>query len=447
MGLIITEMGQKLKWGLVSSTCAIILTVMPENKNLASEIKKQLPEGLAEFLRLAGELAQQRGQKLYLVGGVVRDLLLGRENFDLDLVVEGDAISLAGELANKKQGKLTAHQRFGTAKLRWNGWSADLATARSETYARACALPTVNPGTIEDDLLRRDFTINAMAVALTPHLYGKLLDMYGGRADLEGKLVRVLHEESFIDDATRIWRAIRYEQRLDFTIESQTLNLLKRDTGYLKKVSGDRMRHELELIFKEEFPEKAIGRAGELGVLKQLSPKLKADGWLAEKYEQARQRASPDIPSFGLYFTLLIYRMQPEEAEEILSYLRLRKSTNQVLKDTAAIKDSLEQLASQKITAIEVYKLLKDRAAEAVVASIIASESSGASQRLADFLEKHRFVKPALNGEDLKKLGVVQGPKIKDFLNRLLEARLEGKISTRRDETALVRKWLAGKDW
>ena len=202
-------------------------------------------------MRLAGELAQKRGQKLYLVGGVVRDLLLGRENFDLDLVVEGDAIALAQELAEARQCKLVTHQRFGTAKLTWDGGSADLATARSETYAKACALPTVNPSTIRDDLLRRDFTINAMAVALTPDLYGQLLDLYGGLSDLEGKLVRVLHGKSFIDDATRIWRAIRYEQRLSFHLESETLELVKRDAGYLKKVSGDRIRHELELILKE----------------------------------------------------------------------------------------------------------------------------------------------------------------------------------------------------
>ncbi|HET6477943.1 MAG TPA: hypothetical protein VFF92_02565 [Dehalococcoidales bacterium] len=161
-------MAGKLKWGIISATCAIILTVMLEVANLATEINKQLPGEMVEFMRLSGEMAQRRGQKLYLVGGVVRDLLLGRGNFDLDLVVEGDAIALARELAEAKNCRLTTHQRFGTAKLRWNGWSADIATARSETYTKACALPTVNPSTIRDDLFRRDFTINARAVELTP---------------------------------------------------------------------------------------------------------------------------------------------------------------------------------------------------------------------------------------------------------------------------------------
>ena len=419
---------------------------MNEVTNFTNKIKKQLPQELVEFMRQAGELAQQRGQKLYLVGGVVRDLLLGRGNFDLDLVVEGDAIALANELAKEKQGKLITHQRFGTAKLTWDGWSADLATARSETYAKACALPTVNPSTIKADLFRRDFTINAMAVELNPGLYGQLLDLYGGLADLERKIIRVLHEKSFIDDATRIWRAIRYEQRLDFQLEPETLQFVKRDADYLKKVSGDRIRHELELIFKEEFPEKALRRADELGVLKKMHPGLKADDWLVEKYEQARQWSSPDAPSLGLYLALLVYRMKSDDVEGLISYLRLRKSTSKTLLDTVGLRANLKSLTSPQITSSQVYTLLIDYSAEAVVASIIAGEIPEAVHRLSEFMNKLRHIKPALNGEDLKRLGVAQGPEIKAVLRRLLEARLDGKAATKRDEEALVGNWLAGKD-
>ncbi|MBU2535226.1 MAG: CCA tRNA nucleotidyltransferase [Chloroflexota bacterium] len=419
---------------------------MNEVTNFANKIKEQMPGELVEFMRQAGELAQQRGQKLYLVGGVVRDLLLGRGNFDLDLVVEGDAIALASELANEKQGKLVTHQRFGTAKLTWDGWSADIATARSETYAKACALPTVNPSTIKADLFRRDFTINAMAVELNPGHYGRLLDLYGGLADLKGKLVRILHEKSFVDDATRIWRAIRYEQRLDFKLEPKTLQLVKRDADYLKKVSGDRIRHELELIFKEDCPEKALQRADELGVLKKLHPGLKADGWLVEKYEQARQWSSPDALSLGLYLALLVYRMKSDDVEELISYLRLRKSTSKTLLDTIGLKANLERLTSPQITSSQVYTLLIDYSTEAVVANAIAGEIPEAVHRLNEFMNKLRYIKPALNGEDLKRLGVAQGPEIKAVLHRLLEARLEGKAATKRDEEALVGNWLARKD-
>ena len=438
-------MGEKLKWGSASATCAIIFIIVTEVANLADKIKEQLPAELIEFLRRAGEWAQKRGQKLYLVGGMVRDLLLGRKNFDLDLVVEGDAIALAWELAEAGQCQLVTHNRFGTAKLTWDGGSADLATARSETYAKACALPTVNPSTIRDDLFRRDFTINAMAVELNPGLYGKLLDLYGGLADLEGKLIRVLHEKSFVDDATRIWRAIRYEQRLDFQLEPETLGLVKRDASYLEKVSGDRVRHELELVFQEEYPEKVLRRAHELGVLKKLHPKLKADKWLSEKYELARRQSSSGVPSFGLYLALLVYRGDPDDAERLVSCLRLRRSTARTVLGAVDLKANLEHLASPGITSSQVYTLLAGYPVEAVTANIIAGGIPGSARRLTEFVEKLRYLKPALNGEDLKRLGVAQGPEIKEVLHRLLESRLDGKAATKHDEEAMVLNWLEGK--
>jgi tRNA nucleotidyltransferase (CCA-adding enzyme) len=284
-----------------------------------------------------------------------------------------------------------------------------------------------------------------MAVALTPDLYGQLLDLYGGMSDLEGKLVRVLHGKSFIDDATRIWRAVRYEQRLSFHLESGTLELVKRDVDYLKKVSGDRIRHELELILKEEFPEKALCRADELRVLSKLHPKLKADDWLSAKYEQVRQRSSPDGPSIGLYLALLVYRMGSKDVEEIISYLRLRKASGRILLDTINLKENLGHLVSPQVTSGQVYTQLAGCAIEAVVANIIAAGMPSAVPRLTEFIEKLRYIRPVLNGEDLKKLGVTQGPEIKEMLHRLLKAKLDGKAADRRDEEALVLNWRAEK--
>ncbi len=415
---------------------------MSEIINLTTKIEKQLPAELVNFMQAAGEITANQGQKLYLVGGVVRDLLLGQANLDLDLVVEGDAISLAQQLSQLNQGKITTHPRFGTAKLQWNKWSVDLTTARSETYAKPGALPSVKPGSIDGDLFRRDFTVNAMAIYLTPSRYGKLIDLYGGRDDLEHKLIRILHEKSFTDDATRIWRGLRYEQRLNFQIETNTLKLLKQDISRLDTISGDRIRYEVECILKEEFPEKSLRRAEELGVLAKLHPSLKGNGGLAEKFGQARQLSSPDLPPVGLYLALLAYPLANEEIEHLISYLRLPKSLAQTLRDANSLKAKLELLTNPELPPSSIYSLLHGSSPLAITANSLASDSPTTRQHIHLFLNKLRYVKPVLTGNDLLKMGIAPGPRLKEILNRLHEARLDGKVTSKKGEEDLVKGWL-----
>lgn len=415
---------------------------MPDIINLASQIEKQLPEELVDFMHLAGKVAHSQRQNLYLVGGVVRDLLLGQPNLDLDLVVEGNAIDLAQQLAQIKQAKITTHTRFNTAKLRWDKWAVDLATARSETYTKPGALPTIKPDSLRDDLFRRDFTINTMAICLNPNHHGELIDLYGGKDDLEHKLIRILHEKSFTDDATRILRGLRYEQRLDFQLEPTTLQLLKRDISLLDTISGDRIRHELELIFREKYPEKVLRRADELGVLPKLHPDLKGNGWLAGKFEQARQLNAPDLPPFGLYLVLLAYSLSNKESEFLISRLRLPKSLAQTLRDTNHIKGKLQSLDEPGLASSSIYSLLCDYSPLAIIANALAVDAPVIRQHLQSFLGKLRYVKPALTGEDLKRIGVAYGPHIKEMLHLLHQARLDGRVSTKQEEEFLVRSWL-----
>jgi len=415
---------------------------MRKTVDLTNEINSQLPPEPVSFIQAAGNIAAYQGQRLYLVGGVVRDLLLGQGNFDLDLVVEGDAISLAQQLANITQGKITAHPRFNTAKVRWNRWSIDLAAARSETYDRPGALPGVEPGSLADDLFRRDFTINAMAVQLNPGGYGQLIDRYGGRDDLEQKQIRVLHEKSFTDDATRIWRGLRYEQRLDFQLEPGTLKLLQRDIDRLDTISGDRIRHELELVLKEKYPEKVLRRADELKVLAKIHPAMKGNGWLTKKFEQARKSTASGSPPVGLYLALLAYRMTSEETEKLISQLRLPKQLGQTLLDTGSIKGKIKSLESPRLSPSGIYSLLHSYSAAALIANALASDSPVARENIQLFLSKLRYVKPALNGDDLMRIGIAAGPQIREVLSRLHEARLDGKVSNRQEEEELVQGWL-----
>ena len=415
---------------------------MPKPVSLTSKIKERLPAELVRLMEAIGAIAAHQGRQLYLVGGGVRDLLLERETFDLDLVTDGDAIGLAQLLSNTTQGKIIVHTRFRTANVRWNEWSIDLTTARSETYDHPGALPRVKPGSLSDDLFRRDFTINAMAMQLSPGRYGDLIDLYGGQEDLGRGLIRVLHEQSFIDDATRIWRALRYEQRLDFNLEMETLELLKRDTIMLDTISGDRIRHELELVLKEAYPEKFFQRADQLQVLSQLQPGLKGNRDLSKKFDQARQVSSPSPPPAGLYVALLAYSLSGEQVEQLVERIRLPRPLAETLRDTCQLKTEAVSLAAGDLKPSHVYSILHGYTPAALTANSLSTDSPIVSRNIRQYLTKFRYVKPLLTGEDLKTMGLIPGPRISEILDRLRAARLDGEVTNRRGEERLVREWL-----
>jgi tRNA nucleotidyltransferase (CCA-adding enzyme) len=405
--------------------------------NLSWQIEQYLPQQLLWLVSNVSGQATKLGQTVYLVGGVVRDLLLGYPSFDLDLVVEGDAVKLAQQMAEITQAKLLTHPRFGTAKFCYSNFNLDMATARGETYARPGALPAVTPGTLKDDLSRRDLSINAMAISLTSNDYGELVDPYQGKNDLEHRLIRILHPRSFIDDATRILRAVRYEQRLGFELEPQTAQLLKRDITMLDTISGDRIRHELELIFREKQPEFVIKRLAELGVLQRISPFLIGDGWIAEKFEKARQLKKPNqLPS--LYFCLLTYSFSESKIEQILNHLNIPAKLSRAMRDTLSLKIRLSQLNKPSMRPSEIYYLLQEYEPLAIQANAIASESSMVHHHLQLFLTKLRYVRTSLNGEELKRLGISAGSEMGKVLQALHKAKLDGEVNTKADEEKIA---------
>ena len=412
-----------------------------EIKSLSPQLKERLSPEIFNLLREAGELAAGQGQSLYLVGGAVRDLLLGKESFDLDLVVEGDAPKLASLLAEREGGEVIAYRRFGTAKFRCGELSIDIATARGETYPHPGALPKVYPGSLKEDLFRRDFTINAMAINLCPQNFGELIDPYKGKEDLEKGLIRILHERSFIDDATRILRGIRYEQRFGFKLEQSTEQLLQRDLAMLKTISGDRIRHELELILKEECPGKVLQRAEGLGVLSYIYPPLKGDGWLKEKFREACLQTRP---SLALYFSLLVYPFSLQEGKEFIEHLKIPGNISRVIRDTLCLKGSLEALTSPELLPSTIYNLLQGYSPLSILVNAIASDSPIICRRLELYLNKLRYVKTSLDGKALQRMGISPGPRLGEVLHILQEARLNGKVRTKEEEEELVRGWLDG---
>ncbi len=410
-------------------------------KSLSGQLEKQLSPGSLDLIRSAGALATELGCGLYLVGGAVRDILLRRDSFDLDLVVEGDATELATSLAGRIGAVVVVHRRFGTARLRCNEMVLDLATARSETYSHPGALPTVSPGSIADDLRRRDFTVNAMALNLSPGDFGAMVDPFSGETDLSRGLIRVLHDRSFIDDATRMLRAVRYEQRFGFRLEESTELLLRRDLSMMDTISGDRIRHELELILKETRPENVLERAQALGLLQRVHPSLKANGWLRRRFELARSMSAPSVT---LSLALLTYQLRREEMEDLIARLRVPGRAATVMRDTCRLKADLPSLDDPGLLPSSIYRRLQGYSPASVLAGAIASDNSAARDWLHLYLERLRHVKTSLDGEALQQIGMSPGPRLGEMLGALLQAKLDGRVKTRADEVEFVRTRLAG---
>jgi len=412
--------------------------------NLLPRLRGGLTGGIGQALQVVLRLAEEEGRALYLVGGGLRDLVLGREQVDIDLVGEGGMRSLAEAAVAALGGRWLEHRAFGTVTVEGQDFRLDLAMARAERYARPGALPRVRPASIGEDLARRDFTINAMALALCGRQRGQLLDPFDGRGDIARGLVRVLHDRSFIDDATRILRAVRYETRFGFGIDEKTLALLKRDLAYLDTISSARLQHELLRLLAEDEPEKGLLRCQELGVLAAIQKPLRFDDELAAAFRRAR-RAGQAPPQPELYLSLLGTRLSPADAEAVALRLAFSKRQRQALEGAAELAQLLPWLSqadvrpSQMVERLECYPLF------AVEAWVLVASPSTSVQNLSCYLSEWRYVQPSLDGRALARLGIARGPLTGGVLQLLKAARLDGQASSRQEEVELVRGVLAGR--
>ncbi len=433
----------------------------PRREDISRLLEQALPPPLLNLVREAGQIGAEMGYAVYFVGGLVRDLLLGQPITDVDLVVEGDAIALARALAQRHGGRVRSHARFGTAK--WflpppkpGGEKAgggpetlDFVTARTEFYESPSALPEVERGSIKLDLHRRDFTINTLAIALAPDHYGELLDFWGGERDLHNGVIRVLHSLSFVDDPTRMLRAAQLEGRLGFRIEPRTEELIGHALPMLDRVSGDRIRHELEAILGEAQPERALARLDALGVLHQIQPALMFDAWLAEKFAELRRavsagpwkpaadEAAPDL--IFPYFGLLLYRMEPDDLAATLRRLKVRRQTTEDVHQIHALKPILADL-SQPRSNSAIDRALSPFADRVLLVGWVATDDPTARSQIERYRRELRLLEPALDGHALRAMGLTPGPLFKHILARLRTARLDGEVKTEAEEQALVEK-------
>jgi tRNA nucleotidyltransferase (CCA-adding enzyme) len=427
----------------------------PRRSKIANAIEAALPGPLLNLLQQASELAQELGYPLYVVGGFVRDLLLGEPTLDMDLVVEGDAIQLARRLGRRVGASTRSHKQFGTAKLILEGREAefgvsalDFASARMEFYAQSAALPEVESSSIKADLHRRDFTINTLAIRLDSGHYGQLLDFYGGEQDLRDGLIRVLHSLSFIEDPTRIMRAARFEQRLGFTIEPRTAELIDNALSMLARVSGERIRHELYLILCEPEPERVLCRLDDLDVLPQIHPRLGGIEEVSELFERLRQILATgqwDIhpekngrPAPGLYLALLTYHLSRSELEALASRLKIIRADLTLLRQVLDLREKAPALDQPDLSNREICDLLRYSSTSARLIQWLCTRSERERSRLWRYETELRHVQPEVDGDYLKSLGLKPSPLFSRLLNAVRDARLDGKLQTVEEEKALI---------
>jgi tRNA nucleotidyltransferase (CCA-adding enzyme) len=447
-------------------------STLPSSHNLTAKLEAALPPSRLGLLKAVAAHAHAQHMAVFIVGGFVRDLLLDRPSLDFDVVVEGDAIALGGSLAHHFGGHVVTHNRFGTAK--WHiletrqqiaiqlglgdqaniadlPESLDLISARSEFYEHPTALPTVERSSIKQDLHRRDFTINTLALRLDGRHYGELHDYWGGLSDLRQGLVRVLHSLSFVDDPTRLLRAVRFEQRFSFRIEPRTLDLMKEALSLLKQVSGERLHHELDLIFEEESASAILSRLNELGILsaidvdltwdksRQLGPPVRnpaeADpGWAIPP--RISGIAIQRVLSYLVWLSCL-----PEKVVgRISSRLKLAGYLDKLLQQASHLRQMLPHLAG--IQASQVVEILDEVPLVAIYAVFLQTPNEELHQKLYLYATQWRHIETNINGNTLRSIGLQPSPAFRTILKTLRSAWLDGSINNPAEEEAMLQSIL-----
>ncbi|MFH1354810.1 MAG: CCA tRNA nucleotidyltransferase [Candidatus Omnitrophota bacterium] len=407
---------------------------------------KRLPDKIQELIGLARDLAERMNIHAYLVGGFVRDLIIGVNNLDLDIVVEGDGVAFAQELAKILRAKLVRHRRFRTATVMINpDLKIDVASARKEFYPSPADLPVVRSASLKDDHFRRDFTINAMAISISGGNFGKLIDAFGGKVDLRNKRVRFLHDLSFVDDPTRILRAIRFEQRFNFKIEPRTMKYLKQAVRLkmLNKVEPQRIRDELILLLKEKHPIKEIWRMQELTGFDFIAPALslgkntrKLLGAI-EKITLSHSRVEPWL----IYFMGLIDSLNLQQTEKVCDKFAFTKqNAKKIISSKKINRKFILSLGKKGLQPSMIYSLLSPLSYEAILLLKAKYNQGIVRQNIEDFLETYRHLSLGVNGHDLQELGIRPGPDYQKILKKVFKAKLNGLVRDKDAQLRLIRK-------
>lgn len=428
-------------------------------KEVERLISRQLSPRVAGVLRDLGETGEELALPVYLVGGFVRDILLGIENFDIDVTVEGDGIMFAESFAARFGCRCKCHQKFGTAVIVFpDGFKIDVASTRVEYYESPGALPTVERSSLKRDLYRRDFTINTLAIRLNTPEFGVLIDFFGAQRDIQERVIRVLHNLSFVEDPTRVFRAIRFELRLGFHIARHTENLIKNAVkmNFLEKLGGKRLLTELVLILREKEPLRAVERLAELGLLRFIHPDLHlvaANRWLLAETQQIVSWfdllfLERSYEKWAVYFLALCDPLSVEQFwgsctrlsvsehyKEKLSEMRQKAwEVLEIMETRMARRGAVERSA--------IYAWLRELPVEVLLYMMAKTGSEKVKKAISLYFIQLQGVRTLITGDDLKRMGVPPGPLFAKILDEVLSARLNNRVQSREDELRLVSELL-----
>lgn len=424
-------------------------------QNYSELMRERLPAEIFSILELAGQVAQEINATVYCVGGYVRDLFLQVPNFDVDLVVEGDGRDLATRMADKLGGKVRVHERFGTATLILNnGTKIDVATARTEYYEFPAALPMVEKASIKEDMYRRDFTINTLALCLNHDKFGDLIDYFGGRKDIQNRYIRILYNLSFVEDPTRILRAIRFEQRYKFTIEPDTLRFAQDaiERRLFGKLSFKRIMTEFILILSEKDPLSALERMKETGVWEYILPEVKLEelnrmtvkripvvlGWWEARYYGS------EIRPWLVYLLVIFSKLTTAQVAEILKRYPLDRYALRCIEDSVLVPQLAQEIIRDRdLLPSQMDKMLANLGTENILYLLLSIRDEFAWDRVVKYCDLKESARVELNGHDLKKLGLKAGPHFKTILEELYNSKLDESISSKEEEIRMVMQWMA----
>ena len=429
-----------------------------QEKNIRQLLHERLSKPIIGLLQVAGQTGQELGVEVYAVGGFVRDMLLGIPNEDIDLVVEGDGIVYAQRLGERLGARVRPHLKFRTAVLILpSGQKIDVATARLEYYEYPAALPIVELSSLKMDLYRRDFSINTLAVHLCPPHFGRLVDFFGGQQDIKDGVIRVLHSLSFVEDPTRIIRAIRFEQRFQFKIGAQTERLIKNAVrlNIFQKLSGARIRHELRLLTEDSAPVDALVRMRDLGLLQEINPLLHfppTKEALLEEIERVidwyrllfREEA-PDI--WIVYFLGLVSGFDAHQVHALTARLQFPPKRVELVESTRRqlrfVAMQLAQWAKNGGSASDLHEILSPLSLEGLLYSMAKQRKQDQKKAISHYLTHLQDVGIAVSGRDIMALGLPPGPDFAVILRAVKRAVLNGAVRNRDEQLDLVRRLVA----